>query len=331
MSIEFDLKHYGYDLPEELIAQHPLKKRDEARLLVVDRQAGSLTHDVFKNIGQYLPKRAAFVVNDSKVIPARLFGRKSTGARVEIFVLGQKGGCYEVLMRPMKRLKEGERIALDGTCFAEIVDKEKRLVRFNQKDILKYLESKGHIPLPPYIKRDDAREDRTFYQTVYADKSGSVAAPTAGLHFTKPLIARLKKAGHTFSPVTLHVSYGTFKPVEEKDIRKHNIHTEVYSLKKSTLSALAKKPVVAVGTTSCRVLESYARTHKVSGETNLFIYPGFKFKTVDHLLTNFHLPYSSLLMLVHAFGGGGLIKKAYKEAIKEEYRFYSYGDCMLIL
>ncbi|MGE0267680.1 MAG: tRNA preQ1(34) S-adenosylmethionine ribosyltransferase-isomerase QueA [Candidatus Omnitrophota bacterium] len=334
------LSDFSYELPDELIAQYPVQNREEARLLVVDRKTNTVYHDIFKNIDQYLPVPAMIVLNNSKVVHARLLGQKeSTGAKVEVFLLNK---ChddyhYEVLMKPMKRLKNGDLIRFGKEkIFAEIIDREKRVVRFNRKNISRYLEKHGHIPLPPYIKRKDEDIDRTHYQTVYAQKLGSVAAPTAGLHFSKSILDRLKKKGHQIKEVTLHINYGTFKPVEASDIKKHKMHSEHYQVTKPVYQSLARAkqtnvPVVAVGTTSARVLESLARHKPLSGETDIFIYPGVKFKWVEILLTNFHLPYSTLLMLVYAFGGTELIKKAYSEAIKNKYRFYSYGDAMLII
>ena len=334
------LEEFGYTLPEELIAQFPVKKRDESRLLVVRRSDGTITHDQFKNIDRYLPEQSHLVFNESKVIPARLLGRRSSGtAEVEIFLLKKLGDgySYEALMRPLKRLKVGEKIFFDQSkTYAEVVDKEKRIVRFNRKNIKEYLEKNGHIPLPPYIKRDDEKSDRSAYQTVYAKNPGSVAAPTAGFHFTDDLIRRLKKQKHKISKLTLHINYGTFKPVEAEDITKHVMHFEPYAISSSVWRSLKSsqqsgQKIVAVGTTSCRVLEAVAHNGVLKGETNIFIYPGYDFRMVDCLITNFHLPYSTLLMLVKAFAGAKLMDKAYQEAIKEKYRFYSYGDGMLIL
>jgi len=333
------LKCFDYDLPENLIAQFPLKKRDAAKLLVVNRKTYKIIHEQFSRIEKYIPKSSSLVLNDSKVIHARIFGAKEkTGAKIEIFLLKRMpdGYSYEVLMRPMKRLKNEDKIILNKNLYATVMNREKRIVRFNQKNITDYLKRRGHIPLPPYIKRADQKEDKTYYQTVYAKNLGSVAAPTAGLHFTKPLLNKLKKAGHQISKVSLHINYGTFKPVEVSNIKNHIMHYEEYQIGKGTYSQLTKskdkgRAIVAVGTTSTRVLESVAKSKNLDGQTNLFIYPGFKFRMVDHLLTNFHLPRSTLFMLVCAFGGTELVKKAYKEAIKMKYRFYSYGDAMLIL
>ncbi len=334
----FALEAYGYELPEGLIAQYPTARRDDARLMVIDRKDGSIRHNTFANIGNFLPPKTNIVINNSKVIPARLLGRKSTGGEVEVFLLKalEDGYSFEALIRPLKKVKEGEPIEFAPGIHAVLVDREARIVSFNKKNILSVLEDVGHIPLPPYIKRDDEALDRTEYQTVYAKKMGSVASPTAGLHFTKPLMAALKARGHSFKELTLHINYGTFKPVETEDIRQHPMHTEGYTLSPAVFDELKSRdrqdfPVLAVGTTSCRVLESAALTGMLEGETDIFIYPGHDFKMVDMLVTNFHLPYSTLLMLVSAFGGYGLIKRAYQEAIKEKYRFYSYGDAMLIL
>ena len=340
----FALASYGYPLPEDLIAQYPTAKRDAARLLVVDRRDNSMRHDVFANLGQYLPPKTTLVLNNSKVILARLLGHKISsgrglpaGRQVEVFLLKDMGDgyCFEALLRPLKKIREGELMGFGSGISAVLADKEQRIVRFNKKNIVRYLKDVGHVPLPPYIKRSDEPSDRMDYQTVYAKCLGSVASPTAGLHFTKPLLARLKAQGHAFKELTLHINYGTFKPVECADIRQHPMHSEGYAISPSVYQAVLKakkngRPVAAVGTTSCRVLESVARTGKLEGETGIFMYPGHGFKMADMLLTNFHLPYSTLLMLVCAFGGYDLVMRAYQEAIKERYRFYSYGDAILI-
>lgn len=333
------LQDFDYVAPETLIAQHPLKRRDQARLMVIDRKDGRIRHDVFANLGKYLPAKSLLVLNDTKVVPARLLGRRLSGGEVEIFLLKRlsDGYSYETLMRPLRRLKVGERIAFNGgSVVAEIRDKESRVVRFNKKDLSADLEKFGHIPLPPYIKRADAAADRRNYQTVYARHRGSVAAPTAGLHFTKAQLAGLKKQGHGVAHVTLHVNYGTFKPVEEEDITRHKMHTEDYSITAATQRVLEKakaagRKIVAVGTTSCRVLETLARTGKSAGTTDLFLYPGCDFQMTESLVTNFHQPRTTLFMLVCAFAGTALMKRAYKEAIEQKYRLYSYGDGMVIL
>jgi len=334
------LELFDYSLPQHLIAQQPLTKRDKARLMIVDKDKNKITHDVFSNIGQYVPKSSLFVLNDSKVVPARLWGRKMrSGGKVEVFLLKKKedGKTYETLMRPLKRIKEGDDFVFNGGAIkATFIDRKTCLARFNRRNITSFLEAQGHIPLPPYIKRKDSISDRKYYQTVYAKKLGSVASPTAGLHFTKPLINKLKKQGHGFEKVTLHINYGTFKPVEAKNIADHKMHYEEFSVAKSTADKITKakkngRKIVSVGTTSTRVIETFAKTGKLKGETNLFIYPGVSFRMTDILITNFHLPLSSLLMLSFAFGGMNLMKEAYREAIKRKYRFYSYGDCMVII
>jgi len=334
------LQDFDYTLPKELIAQYPAARRDQARLMVINRADGSIVHDIFARVGKYIPLKSLLVLNDSKVIPARLFGkRKETGGKVEVFLLQKlsDGYSYSALIRPLKKLKLGERIIFNGNnFFAELKSAEKKIVRFNRKNILPALNRLGHIPLPPYIKRNDEASDRNDYQTVYAKRAGSVASPTAGLHFTKPLLQGLKAQGHTIEKVTLHVNYATFKPVREEDITKHVMHEEEYRISEKTWERISKakekgKKIVAVGTTSCRSLESTAKTGRLSGKTNLFIYSGYPFKITDCLLTNFHTPKSTLLMLVDAFAGKKLIRRAYQEAIREKYRFFSYGDAMLIL
>jgi len=353
----FKLESYFYQLPEELIAQEPCVHRDHARLLIIDRKQGTIRHDTFNHLNKYLPVNAHFVVNNSKVIPARLLGHRSTGGAVEVFLLNPLEDHYsfEVLLRPLKKIREGEMLNFGSGVTAILENKERRIVRFNKKNIIRHLQKVGHIPLPPYIKRPDTARDREDYQTVYARQPGSVASPTAGLHFTEGLIKKLTKQGHRFLELTLHINYGTFKPVECDDIRSHPMHTEHYSVKPVIASVIARSIatkqslkkrlprqtksdppndnhcIVAVGTTTCRVLETVAKTKVYTGSTDIFIYPGYKFQTIDALITNFHLPYSTLLMLVCAFGGYDLVMKAYKEAIKERYRFYSYGDAMLII
>lgn len=341
------LREFDFDLPDGLIAQYPLARRERARLMVVDRARQQITHDIFAHVDKYLPARSCLVLNDSKVIPARLLGRREkSGGRVEIFLLKRlaDGRSYEALIRPFHRLKLNERIQLNGgRLTAELIDKDRRIVRFNRKDVARQLERHGHIPLPPYIKRPDEPIDRQYYQTVYARRPGSVAAPTAGLHFTPALLSRLRRKGHAIETVTLHINYATFRLVKEEDITQHKMHTEDYRITAKSLRAIggAKadgRKIVAVGTTACRVLETLARKDAGggngvphTGQTDIFIYPGHGFRTVDCLLTNFHLPRSTLLMLVYAFGGIKLMKEAYMQAIREKYRFYSYGDAMIII
>jgi len=332
------LSDFDYALPEDLIAQYPSQKRDDARLLVVDRSSGRLSHDIFRNVGDYLSPASLLVVNNSKVIQARLVGQKArSGGQVEVFVLKHlEGRRFEAMLRPLKKIREGEVLLFPGDVRAKLVDREARIVEFDRDDVLKVLEKIGHIPLPPYIKRPDEASDRVDYQTVYAKCPGSVAAPTAGLHFTKDLIASLEKAGHSFAEVTLHVNYGTFKPVEEEDITRHPMHHEHYEIPGAAQKQLSKarakgQKIVAVGTTSSRTLEAFGRTGKAEDDTNLFLYPGEDLRMTDMLVTNFHLPRSTLLMLVSAFAGLDLVHHAYAEAIREKYRFYSYGDAMIVL
>ncbi|MBI5023976.1 MAG: tRNA preQ1(34) S-adenosylmethionine ribosyltransferase-isomerase QueA [Candidatus Omnitrophica bacterium] len=334
---------FDFDLPQELIARYPLEKRDQARLMVIDRQKQAVSHDIFANMEKYLPPGSCVVLNDSKVIPARLLGRREkTPGKVEVFLLKKlahgDGRFYETLIRPLNRLKLNEKIQFNGgSLTAELTDIHKRIVRFNRKDVAAQLKKHGHMPLPPYIKRPDEPLDHKYYQTVYARKPGSVASPTAGLHFTPALLNALRKKGHGIETVTLHVNLATFRMVETEDITRHQMHTEEYSLTQKSFNAIRQaktrgSKIAAVGTTSCRVLETLAKDpSRLSGETDIFIYPGHTFRAVDALITNFHLPRSTLLMLVYAFGGTKLMKEAYTQAIKEKYRFYSYGDAMIII
>ena len=334
------LDDFNYPLPEHLIAQYPLRRRDQARLMVIERKKRKIVHDHFSNIREHLPENSCIVLNDSKVIPARLLGkREHGGGHVEIFLLRKlSDGCsYEALLRPLRRLKTNDRIIFNGgDLVAKIKDRDNRIVQFNKKNVTGQLERIGHVPLPPYIKRPDRAVDRKYYQTVYARNVGSVASPTAGLHFTNRLLKGIKKDGHTIEKVTLHINYATFKPVEEQDITKHKMHVEDYSVTQKTLNTIKKaktdgRKVVAVGTTSCRVLESVAVNGPLKGSTDIFIYPGYQFRMVDILLTNFHLPLSTLLILVYAFGTKDLMARVYREAVKKKYRFFSYGDAMLII
>ncbi len=332
------LSDFDYSLPDELIAQHPLEKRDEARLLVVDRASRTITHSSFRDLGKHLPSDSLLVVNNSKVIPARLLGKKTrSGGQVEVFLLKHLGGRrFEAMLRPLKKIRDNEPLEFAPGVSARLIDREARIVEFDCDDVLAKLEKVGHIPLPPYIKREDDAADRIDYQTVYAKYAGSVAAPTAGLHFTEALMSSLKMGGHSFAEVTLHVNYGTFKPVETENITEHPMHSEDYVISPVALKAVVDakqlgKKIIAVGTTSCRVLESYARSHEDAGETRLFLYPGASFHLVDVMITNFHLPKSTLFMLVSAFGGLDLVRSAYEEAIRAKYRFYSYGDAMIIV
>ncbi len=327
------LADFNYNLPKELIAQYPLKERAAARLLVLERKSGKIEHRIFKDITDYIKPPDLLVLNDSKVSPCRLFGARRSGGKVEVFLLRRKEGLRFQAMISPARVKLNEEIIFNsGKLSARLTAKNE--VTFEAKDI-EDIYSHGVMPLPPYIKRPAEELDKAYYQTVYARSDGSVASPTAGLHFTEELLGGLMKSGVGLAYVTLHVGLGTFRPVKVDDITKHKMEEECFSVplesaKKIEEARSKKERIIAVGTTSCRVLEAYADGAR-EGQTDLFIYPGYKFKLVDCLLTNFHLPKSTLYMLTSAFAKEGLIKKAYKEAIVNKYRFYSYGDAMLIL
>ncbi|NLM10029.1 MAG: tRNA preQ1(34) S-adenosylmethionine ribosyltransferase-isomerase QueA [Clostridiaceae bacterium] len=339
------LKDFYYDLPKSLIAQSPLQKRDMSRLLLLDRKTGKTTHLHFHDIKNYINPGDCLVLNNTRVIPARLLGeREDTGGKIE-FVLLKKfdKDVWEVILKPGKRAKVGTRFVFgDNLLIAEvlkIVDGGNRLVKFYYKGIFEeVLDRVGIVPLPPYITKD--LQDKERYQTVYSKYDGSAAAPTAGLHFTEELINDLKSNGVQFAELTLHVGIGTFRPVKTENIEEHHMHSEYFKIDQEACDIInktrsQKKRVIAVGTTSCRVLESVAaedRTVKpTEGETDIFIYPGYRFKAIDGLITNFHLPESTLLMLVSAFAGRENILAAYKEAIDMKYRFFSFGDAMLII
>lgn len=336
---------FYFDLPKELIAQEPCEPRDAARLLCVDKHSGALAHHVFHELPSLLRKGDLLVINNSKVLPARLIGHKeNTGAVCEILLLRQiKGDAWECLARPGKRLKSGARVIFgDGTLVAtilETLDGGNKLVEFSYdtETLYEKLDAFGKMPLPPYISKQ--LEDNTQYQTVYAKELGSAAAPTAGLHFTPALMNALRAAGIEFAEVTLHVGLGTFRPVQEDDVLQHKMHSEWFTVPEETAQAIraAKQQgrrVIAVGTTSCRTLEAAAALHAemtaCSGDTDIFIYPGYTFRCVDGLITNFHLPESTLIMLVSALCGRENTLHAYDVAIQERYRFFSFGDAMLI-
>lgn len=342
-------KDFYYDLPERLIAQTPLLKRDTSRLFVVDRETGEFSHRVFTDILDYITPEDVIVVNSSKVIPARLLGvTEKTGSSMELLLLRmQEDGAWETLVRPGKRAKEGARFIFgDGVLTAtvkKVLESGNRLVTFDyDKDrfhhIYEVLNEVGNMPLPPYIK--EKLNDKDRYQTVYAKTEGSAAAPTAGLHFTKELIDKIRARGTGFCEVTLHVGLGTFRPVKAERIEDHDMHAEYFSITEETAAELNRRrraggKIIAVGTTSLRVLESVTDengiVHAASGETRIFIYPGYRFKAVDHLITNFHLPESTLLMLTSALAGRETMLAAYQEAVEKEYRFFSFGDAMMIL
>ena len=328
-----ELSHFDYSLPKELIAQYPLKKRDTARLLVLDRKKGKIEHLVFKDILRFFQKDDLFVLNNTKVLPARLEGFRSTKGKVEVLLLRRLGPShFKAFIRP-SRVKAGEKLNFNsGGIFGVVCGRNE--IAFNTRH-LKSIYGLGVMPLPPYIKRQSEDIDRTYYQTVYAKVPGAVASPTAGLHFTKGLIQKMKSSGLNFACVTLHVGVGTFRPVKAQNIREHKMEPEYFRIPASTIRLIQKaqegqKRIVAVGTTSLRALETYAAGRR-KGTTDLFIYPGYQFRLVDSLLTNFHLPRTTLFMLVCAFAGEKLIKKAYQRAIDKKYRFYSYGDAMLII
>ena len=338
------LEEFDYYLPEELIAQVPIKKRDESRLLVLNKENKTIEHKVFKDIIEYLKPGDCLVRNNTKVIPARLYGKKETGARVEFVLLNQiEGDIWESIVRPGNKLKPGTKVIFgDGILEAEILDIMEggtRKVKFKYDGIFnEILDKIGLMPLPPYIH--ESLKDKDRYQTVYAKYQGSAAAPTAGLHFTDELLEKIEEKGIKVANVTLHVGIGTFRPVKEENIEEHRMHTEHFYIKEEDVQKIneTKKAggrIIAVGTTSCRVLETIAdeKTGFVKAQesdTGIYIYPGYKFKCIDGLITNFHLPKSTLLMLVSALAGREFILKAYNEAVKEKYRFFSFGDAMFI-
>lgn len=334
------LEDFDYHLPKELIAKYPAEPRDSCRMMVIDRKTGEIHHRTFRDILEYLQPGELIVFNDSKVIPARLIGKKENGkAKVEVFLVRQvEEGVWQALIRNVRRLKPGQRITIAEDFQVEFLGREEEMaiVKLHSKDILKDLERYGHVPLPPYIEREDEERDRQLYQTVYARKEGSVAAPTAGLHFTDDLIDRIKDKGVNIAFITLHVGLGTFKPIKTSDIQQHKMHEEFYTIPDETIQLIHKtkqlgKSVIAVGTTVVRALESFANSGIKEGFTDIFIYPPYQFKMVDKLITNFHLPKSTLILLVSAIAGRENILKAYSTAVEEKYRFFSYGDVMFII
>ncbi len=331
---------YYFDLPEELIAQDPMEKRDECRLLIVDKKTGEIEHHKFNEIINYLESGDCLVLNNTKVIPARLLGEKEgTGAAVEILLLKRKeADVWETLVKPGKKLRPGARVSFGGGILKaeilDIVDEGNRLVKFYYDGIWEeVLDRLGEMPLPPYITHK--LQDKNMYQTVYAKYEGSAAAPTAGLHFTEKLLEDIKAKGVDMAFVTLHVGLGTFRPVKVDNVLEHHMHTEWYQVTQEAADKINKAKqnghrVICVGTTSCRTIESAAdengHLEACSGDTSIFIYPGYKFKVLDQLITNFHLPESTLVMLVSALAGREHVLNAYEEAIKEKYRFFSFGD-----
>ena len=335
---------FDYELPEELIAQTPLKDRTASRLLVLDRKTGEIEHTEFHEIINYLNKGDVLVINDTKVIPARLIGNKEeTNAVIELLLLKDLGdNIYETLSRPQKRLKEGTIVSFGNGLLkakvTKIMDEGITHVKLIYNGILyEILDKLGEMPLPPYIHEKLENKDR--YQTVYAKNLGSAAAPTAGLHFTEELLDKIKEKGIIIAPITLHVGLGTFRPVNVEDVTKHKMHTEFYQMTKETADILNKakkenRRIISVGTTSTRTLETiihkYGEFKECSGNTDIFIYPGFEFKAINAQITNFHLPKSTLIMLISAFAGKENVMNAYKEAVNKKYRFFSFGDSMFI-
>ena len=342
---ELKTSDFYFDLPQELIAQDPLADRSASRLLVLHRETGAVEHHTFKEITQFLRPGDCLVLNNTKVLPARLFGTKEdTGAAIEVLLLKRKeADVWETLVKPGKKMKPGARLTFgDGSLRAEILDvveEGNRLIRFFYEGIFEeVLDRLGEMPLPPYITHK--LEDKNRYQTVYAKYEGSAAAPTAGLHFTEALLQEIKKMGVETAFVTLHVGLGTFRPVKVEDLSEHHMHSEYYEVTEETAETINHTKekggrVICVGTTSCRTIESAAgedgRVIAGCGNTEIFIYPGYRFKVLDCLITNFHLPESTLVMLVSALAGREQVLAAYQEAIQERYRFFSFGDAMLII
>lgn len=343
--MEMKRQDFSFELPQELIAQDPLKDRSSSRLLVLDKETGEVSHHVFRDIIDYLNPGDCLVINDTKVIPARLIGSKvGTDAKIEILLLKRKSDqVWETLVKPGKKAKPGAKISFgEGLLVGEVIDiveEGNRLVKFSYEGIFEeILDQLGQMPLPPYITHQ--LEDKNRYQTVYAKNSGSAAAPTAGLHFTPELLEQIKEKGVDVASVTLHVGLGTFRPVKAENILDHHMHSEFYRIEEEEAAKInrAKEKggrIICVGTTSCRTVESAAdengRVKAGSGWTDIFIYPGYRFKILDCLITNFHLPESTLLMLVSALAGREHILAAYEEAVKEKYRFFSFGDAMFII
>lgn len=341
-----NLHDFYYELPEELIAQDPLSDRSSSRLMVMDRRTGALEHKIFRDIVDFLNPGDCLVINDTKVIPARLIGEKDgTGAAIEVLLLKRKEDLkdvWEVLVKPGKKAKPGTRITFGGGRLAaeviDIVEEGNRLIRFEYEGIFEeILDELGQMPLPPYITHK--LQDQNRYQTVYAKHEGSAAAPTAGLHFTKELLEQISNKGVEIATVTLHVGLGTFRPVKVENIQEHHMHSEFYMITQEAADKINEAKgrggrVICVGTTSCRTIEAAAsedgRLEACSGWTEIFIYPGYKFKMLDALITNFHLPESTLLMLVSALAGRENVLAAYKTAVEERYRFFSFGDAMFI-
>jgi len=347
------LSHFGFNLPEELLAEYPAENRDESRLMVLDRKKQTIEHKMFKDIIDYFKEDDILILNNTKVFPARLYGNKEkTGARIEVFLLrelNEEQRLWDVLVDPARKIRIGNKLYFgeDETLVAEVIDNTTsrgRTLRFlydgSYKEFRRKLNELGETPLPKYIKRDVMPEDEERYQTIYAKNEGAVAAPTAGLHFSKHLLKRLEIKGVKFAEVTLHVGLGTFNPVEVEDLSKHKMDSEELKIDEKAVDIVNtglqnKKRICAVGTTAMRAIESAVssggRLNEADGWTNKFIFPPYEFSIANCMITNFHTPKSTLLMMVAAFAGHDFIKKAYEEAVKEKYKFYSYGDAMLII
>lgn len=351
------LSDFDYNLPKQLIAQYPTGKREESRLLVLHRDTGKIEHKIFNDIIGYFRRNDLLILNNTRVVPARLVGKKETGGRIEVLLLNLRGADgvsrskkeYEVLLKPTRGCNVGSKLIFgNGELRAEItkIENGRRFLRFEcNGNFEELLDRLGQMPLPPYIKREPVNSDRERYQTIYASEEGAVAAPTAGLHFTEDILSRISERGVDVEYITLHVGYGTFRPVRYEDITRHKMEREYFEVRYGVAEKLksGKGRTIAVGTTTCRALETvgkarpcpntntWTRPGLAKGWTDLFIYPTYRFEVVDVLLTNFHLPRTTLLMLVSAFCGRELLFKAYEEAINKKYRFYSYGDAMLIV
>lgn len=339
------VRDFNYDLPQELIARYPTPERDSSRLMLLERSTGTIRENIFRNLPDYIKPGDLLVMNDTRVIPARLFGTKLSGGKVEIFLLRREGEpeLWECMLRASKRFHEGQQVQLASGMTATLQSRcgsENWLIQFaGNEPFVDWLDREGHIPLPPYLQRDDCSEDRERYQTVVARNSGAVAAPTAGLHFTPELISELSTRGISTVFLTLHTGIGTFRPVRSEIVEDHQIHSERYSLSVETVKQISRTKaaggrVIAVGTTTARTLEYCAgpagELTSGEGSADIFIYPGYRFKVVDALITNFHLPESTLLMLVSAFAGREFVLEAYQQAVSNRFRFYSYGDAMFI-
>lgn len=334
---------YHFELPNELIAQYPSQKRDESRLMHIDRSSGKIAHYIFKDIVNFFTQDDLLVINNTKVLPSRLFVEKAnTGGKVELFLLRQLiGNTWEALIKPAKKVRNVDSLVLEDCSF--------QIERYNEEsnsfqvridyagDIDEFMKKHGHQPLPPYIKRADEESDKERYQTIYAKEKGAVAAPTAGLHFTEEILKQIEAQGAKIAPLTLHVGLGTFRPVTSESIDEHHMHEEYYEITETSATLIneahLKNKVTCVGTTSVRTIESACEKDKILAQkaaTDIFINPGYEFKMLDRLITNFHTPESTLMMLISAFAGYDLVKEAYATAVKEKYRFFSYGDSMII-